>query len=330
MKKPLKLVSIFYILSLVILSVSVSSSWAKSPKTAKIVFTSTRDGNKEIYTMNPDGSQQVRLTHNLADDLYPTWSPTGEQILFVSNRHGLPDLYLMEADGKSERRVFSKSARREDPTWSADEKQIAFERWDRDGLAIYIATMDTKTEERVAAGIDPAWSPRGSELAFIGTGDNRIAILTPQFPLPRKPIQGDRMFMKHPDWSPLGKELVFSGREWDADFGEFKTEVLYVVNRDGTDIRQIVRRTKLEFLGPVWSPRADALLYEQRVGARVIGKRAEGGRFQLFKIALHGGKPKQLTQHGHNIQADWFDPEALRVQPNTTMLTTLWGKLKKK
>ncbi len=321
---------VFIILSAVAVNASILSALAKAPKTAKIVFTSTRDGNKEIYTMNPDGSQQVRLTHNPADDLYPTWSPTGEQILFVSNRHGLPDLYLMQADGKSERRVFSKGGRRENPTWSPDGKQIAYERWDRDGSAIYIATMNTKREVRVAGGIDPVWAPRRSELAFVGTGDNRIAILTPQAPPPRKLLQGDNMFMKHPDWSPSGKELVFSGREWDADFGEFKTEVLYIVDRDGTDVRQIVKRTKLAFLGPVWSPRGDALLYEQRVDARVVGKRAEGGQFQLFTIALHSGKTKKLTQHGQNIQADWFDPEALPIQPNTTMLTTLWGELKKK
>ena len=321
---------VFIILSAVAVNASLFPVFAKAPKTAKIVFTSTRDGNKEIYTMNPDGSQQVRLTHNPADDLYPTWSPTGEQILFVSNRHGLPDLYLMQADGKSERRVFSKGGRRENPTWSPDGKQIAYERWDRDGSAIYIATINTKTEVRVAGGIDPVWAPRRSELAFVGTGDNRIAILTPQTPPPRKLLQGDNMFMKHPDWSPSGKQLVFSGREWDADFGEFKTEVLYIVDRDGTGVRQIVKRTKLAFLGPVWSPRGDALLYEQRVDARVVGKRAEGGRFQLFKIALHSGKTKKLTQHGQNIQADWFDPEALPIQPNTTMLTTLWGELKKK
>ena len=35
----------------------------------KIVFFSNRDGNEEIYTMNPDGSGQMRLTENDASDL---------------------------------------------------------------------------------------------------------------------------------------------------------------------------------------------------------------------------------------------------------------------
>lgn len=316
---------LFLLLSHALLGTSICKVLAKAPKTAKIAFTSSRDGDKEIYTMNPDGSQQTRLTHNPADDFYPAWSPTGEQILFVSNRRGLPDLYLMDADGKSERQVFSKGARREDPAWSSDGKQIAYERRDPDGWAIYIAAMDTKKEARVASGRDPAWAPRRNELAFVGTGDNRIAILIPQAPPPRKLIQGDRMFMQNPDWSPSGNELVFSAREWDVDRGEFKTEVLYTVNRDGTDVKQIVKRTKLEFLGPVWSPRADAFLYEQQVDEKKVGE-----RFQLFRIASPSGKSKQLTRHGHNIQADWFDPEALPVSPQPDLLTTMWGEIKQK
>lgn len=329
MRKHCKLTPIFYALGLVLLSVSVSQSWAKPPKTARIVFTSTRDGNKEIYTMNPDASQQVRLTHNPADDFDPAWSPTGNQILFVSNRHGLPDLYFMDPDGKSERRVFSKGARREDPSWSVDGKQIAYERRGPDGWAIYIAVLDTKVEKRVAGGTDPAWAPRRSELAFVGSGDRRIALLNPQAPPPRKLLQGDRMFMTNPAWSPLGNALVFSGREWDPERAEFKTAVLYTVNRDGTDLKQVVKKTKLAFLGPVWSPQGDELLYEQQIEGKRVGNRVVGDQFQLFKTGLNGGKPKQLTRHGHNIQADWFDPEALPVQPKETMLTTLWGQVKK-
>jgi Tol biopolymer transport system component len=42
---------------------------------AKIAFTTTRDGNPEIYVMNADGSDQTRLTNTLADDIWPAWSP---------------------------------------------------------------------------------------------------------------------------------------------------------------------------------------------------------------------------------------------------------------
>ena len=53
--------------------------FAKAPTTPKILFTSTRDGNREVYMMNPDGSEQVNLTQHRAADLETVWSPTGEQ-----------------------------------------------------------------------------------------------------------------------------------------------------------------------------------------------------------------------------------------------------------
>jgi TolB protein len=39
-----------------------------------ITFVSDRNGNREIYVMNADGSRQTRLTNNPAMDLYPAWS----------------------------------------------------------------------------------------------------------------------------------------------------------------------------------------------------------------------------------------------------------------
>lgn len=40
-----------------------------------IAFVSQRDGNSEIYKMRADGSQVTRLTHNPANDTYPSWGP---------------------------------------------------------------------------------------------------------------------------------------------------------------------------------------------------------------------------------------------------------------
>ena len=43
----------------------------------KIAFTSTRDGNDEIYTMNADGTGQTRITNNAASDAAPPGRRTG-------------------------------------------------------------------------------------------------------------------------------------------------------------------------------------------------------------------------------------------------------------
>jgi hypothetical protein len=52
----------------------------------RILFSSTRDGNPEIYTMNPDGSNVVNLSRHPRADRDPTWSPDGKKIGFISAR----------------------------------------------------------------------------------------------------------------------------------------------------------------------------------------------------------------------------------------------------
>ena len=58
----------FFLSAMVIvglLSSSVCGMSAKAPATAKIAFSSWRGGNLDIYLMNPDGSEEVRLTRHL-------------------------------------------------------------------------------------------------------------------------------------------------------------------------------------------------------------------------------------------------------------------------
>ncbi|MFY9556754.1 MAG: winged helix-turn-helix domain-containing protein [Blastocatellia bacterium] len=63
-----------------------------SPDGSKIAFWSNRDGKKEIYVMDADGSIVKRLTNNLADEDNPKWSPDGRKILFDSERDANIDL----------------------------------------------------------------------------------------------------------------------------------------------------------------------------------------------------------------------------------------------
>ena len=68
---------------------------------AKIAFGSDRDGNSEIYVMESDGTNPVRLTQNPAVDAYPAWSPDGTKIAFTSTRrNGFTwEIYVMNTDG---------------------------------------------------------------------------------------------------------------------------------------------------------------------------------------------------------------------------------------
>ena len=75
-----------YAVTVLLVFSSNTAVWAKAPETAKIVFMSKRDGNPEIYIMNPDGSEQVNLTQHRAADYVPVWSPNGKYILFSSDR----------------------------------------------------------------------------------------------------------------------------------------------------------------------------------------------------------------------------------------------------
>jgi Tol biopolymer transport system component len=76
----------------------------------KIIFTSDRDGNDEIYVMNTDGSGQTNLTNNPATDSRPAWSPDGLKIVFTSSRDDNSEIYVMNADGSGQTRLTTNPA----------------------------------------------------------------------------------------------------------------------------------------------------------------------------------------------------------------------------
>ena len=89
---------------------------AWSPDGRQLVFTSTRDGNQEVYRMNADGSGVTRLTFNATNvggttidesvDAGVDWSPDGSRIVFHSNRSGDAEVYTMNAsDGGNVQRL---------------------------------------------------------------------------------------------------------------------------------------------------------------------------------------------------------------------------------
>jgi Tol biopolymer transport system component len=117
-----------------------------SPLRDKIVFTSTRDGDPEIYTMNLDGTGQTRLTFEKGYDGGPFFSPDGSKIVFRASRprteqeladyedlvkHGLVrptalEIYVMNADGSGIQQVTNFGKASFAPFFHPDGKRIIF------------------------------------------------------------------------------------------------------------------------------------------------------------------------------------------------------------
>jgi hypothetical protein len=75
--------------------------------------------NQEIYTMNVDGTNPVRLTNNSFRDTFPAWSPAGTQIAFQSDRDvGNFDIYEMNADGTGQTDLTNSTSDDERPNWT--------------------------------------------------------------------------------------------------------------------------------------------------------------------------------------------------------------------
>ena len=339
---------VFVLLILLMLNVCASSLFAKVPTTPKILFTSTRDGNYEVYMMNPDGSEQVNLTQHPAGDLLAAWSPTGEQILFVSDRQGtgVRDLYLMDPDGSNVRRVFKRKAkgRRESPAWSPDGKQFVYNYTDRDRgeFGLYLGTFGEEDAELLPYGGSAEWSPDGSEIAYsishqFGARLTFMDVRTRKLeqPLPDKVLQWQR----DPSWSAAGDRLAITGNRhllpvidgkgldearalheaWSNKY------TVFIVNRDGTGLRQLVEEAGPAARVSALSPDGSEVLYTQEIN----------GHTQIFKIDVNSGVQTQLTHiagpfRRTNSGGDWFDPAyALPVSPQPHLLTTTWGDVKK-
>ena len=272
----------------------------------KIAFVSVRDGNREIYVMNADGSAQTNLTNSVADDADPAWSPDGTKLAFDSNRGGNFDLYLMNADGSGVTQLTVDGGANGSPSWSPDGSRLVFTS-DRGGLQhIYTMNADgsgvTPLTSDLASDFEPRWSPDGTRIAFssdrANDGARDIYVMNADGANVTRVTfnPGDSY---GPDWSSDSGKLLFWNRSaTDAE--------VWQVNADGTGAIDL-SVDPADDITPVWSPD----------NVKVAFSSNRSGSFGICVMGADGSGVGCLT-NGGDSNPSWAP---LSAQPATPVIS---------
>ncbi|HZP80308.1 MAG TPA: hypothetical protein VFB21_01600 [Chthonomonadaceae bacterium] len=261
----------------------------------RIAFSRYQDGNYELYTMNADGSNQVRLTNSPGDDIGPCWRPDGARIVFASKRTGNYQIYEIPANGGTTLRLTNNAFSDIQPCYSPDGSKIVFST-NRDGnYEIYVMNADgsspvRRTNDTSNDDYEPRWSPDGSKIAWAKKTGNVWEIwVMDANGLNQHQLTHDNVVNHWPAWSPDSTRIAFhSFRNQNSD--------VYVINSDGDGTEARLTTDPNNDTEPSWS--SD--------GAKIAFNSGRDGNSEVYVMNADGSDQTRLTNHiASDVEPAW-------------------------
>ncbi len=184
-----------------------------SPDGTRVVVSSERSGNADLWVLPSGGGEMRQLTTDPSPDWSVRWSPGGEQVVFYSYRSGNRDIWVMPANGGIARQMTTHEADDWYPAWSPDGTEIVFssQRGDRGNDAWIVSVESGEERFLVDGGFLGVWSPDGQWVAFRSSGEVwRVPAVGGE------PEQLTSDGGHQPVWSPDGRHIYFwrEGQFW--------------------------------------------------------------------------------------------------------------------
>jgi TolB protein len=302
----------------------------------------------KLYRGAATDADARRLAHQFADDIVsllggglPGIAQT--QIAYVSKRAGNKEIWVMDYDGANGRQLTSLKTISLTPRWSPDATRIAFTCYQpyRGVTSAQICLYSLASNRLISfprfpgTNEAPAWSPDGSQLAFMSSLGGGTQIYTSD-------ASGGHMqritdtagVSTSPVWNPkTGQQIVFvSDRGGDP--------VLYMSNSDGSNVQKISVPDMGYVIDPAWSPNGQLLAFSWRRpdgnydiyvmdvvshqiaqltrdagrnerpswapdGRHIVFESTRSGSDQIWSMLADGSMPRQLTFQGDNSSPNW-------------------------
>jgi len=188
-----------------------------SPRSGRMVFSSSRSGSRNLWTADPDGSNLRPLTSDAAIEERPSFSPDARQVAFVSDRGGEHGIWVVNSDGGTPRRLASTPVL-DTLTWSPDGQQIAYAVPAGKAPELSIVSVNDGSVHKLLTpngAHSPSWSPRADVIGYLeprGPGRTYLKFVD---------SRGQALYSTLPDgpaltngflaWAPDGRRLAAVG-----------------------------------------------------------------------------------------------------------------------
>ncbi|MCP3996346.1 MAG: hypothetical protein GY722_15000 [bacterium] len=264
-----------------------------------IAFASTRDGDGDIWTVQPDGSELTNLTETTTNEIHPFWSPDGSQLVFVSDRTGNQELFVMNADGSAPAQLTDDAADDWGPVWSPDGSAIAFVSNRSGSYQVWQIDSDGNNPDQLTdlggnGAYWPSWSPDSAQVVLTSNDDLFVVDIATG---DTTNITNDGANQKDtaPAWSPNGTTIVWQSLDrgtpgwggWDLWSME--------IGAPPQDWQQLTVTTNQDEEVPAFSPDGEWIVYDINEATVWISR-------------SDGTEATQITDSLGNRDAAWQPP----------------------
>ncbi|MBZ5605413.1 MAG: hypothetical protein LAO79_24205 [Acidobacteriia bacterium] len=270
---------------------------AKSLAGSKIYFVSDRTGNKEIWSMDYDGSNQSQITRYKSISTMPAVSPDGKMVAFTTYAQGNPKIMIYSTESLRRVPFYNPvSSVVETPEFTPDGRRMLFSATIDGWTQICEANVDGSDMRRIShvrsVEVSSKVNPKNpSQVVYISgkSGHQQLWKMNIDGG-DQEMITSGEGDVANPSWSPNGQFLAFA---WTRGYeiGGFNIFVMDVAKRVPVQLTHVNGRNE----NPWWAPD----------GVHLVFTTKRGSATQVYTMLADGTHVQQLTTQGNNIQPVW-------------------------
>ena len=266
---------------------------AISPDGHHIAFTSNRDSTNDIYVMDENGGNVVRLTKSAENEGIAGWSADSRRLVYSVVRGDTATIYAIPMGGGSTARIGWSHG--QGTRITADGTRVMYGELPWQTMQLFVANLDGSNRKQLTPGVSAfycsAISRDGEQIAtsrsdsgslqiwlfrLDGSASRQLTRFTP-----------DQGHAQCPDWSSDGRRLAIQSDVTDRQNPKNATSHIWVIDvASGAATKLASHMAPYQDELPAWFPD----------GKRIAFQSDRTGRWEIWVMNADGTDARQITR----------------------------------